>query len=122
MDEETRGETLLPVNFLRHLIGMYGDKMQSMVPQYLDASMTAFSKHQQDVRSVFEGALGANQLAELTRRNLEIFKQAAGALIPGARGSTAKDHELATLKAEIPTRKADRERKRPRLHYSYYNT
>jgi polyhydroxyalkanoate synthesis repressor PhaR len=42
MDEETRGETLLPVNFLRHLIGMYGDKMQSMVPQYLEASMTAF--------------------------------------------------------------------------------
>src|SRR3546814_17557815 len=38
MDEETRGETLLPVNFLRHLIGMYGDKMQSMVPQYLEAS------------------------------------------------------------------------------------
>src|SRR3546814_15374795 len=51
MDEETRGETLLPVNFLRHLIGMYGDKMQSMVPQYLDASMTAFRKNQQYVRS-----------------------------------------------------------------------
>src|SRR3546814_1586978 len=48
---------------------MYGDKMQSMVPQYLDASMTAFRKNQQDVRSAFEGALGANPLAELTRRN-----------------------------------------------------
>src|SRR3546814_1124356 len=68
MDEETRGETLLPVNFLRHLIGMYGDKMQSMVPQYLDASMTAFRKNQQDVRSAFEGALGANQIGRASCR------------------------------------------------------
>src|SRR3546814_5262955 len=31
MDTETRGETMLPVNFLRHLIGLYGDKMQGLV-------------------------------------------------------------------------------------------
>src|SRR3546814_2168795 len=87
--------TLLPVNFLRHLISMYGDKMQSMVPQYLDASMTAFRKNQQDVRSAFEGALGANPLAELTRRNMEMFQQAAGAFIPGAGGS--KDRKSTRL-------------------------
>jgi len=107
MDEETRGETLLPVNFLRHLIGMYGDKMQSMVPQYLEASMTAFRKNQQDVRSALEGALGANPLAELTRRNMEMFQQAAGAFIPGAGGSKAKDAEIAALKAEIAELKAE---------------
>lgn len=107
MDEETRGETLLPVNFLRHLIGMYGDKMQSMVPQYLEASMTAFRKNQQDVRSALEGALGSNPLAELTRRNMEMFQQAAGAFIPGAGGSSkAKDAEIAALKAEIAELKA----------------
>ncbi|MGH8237727.1 MAG: PHB accumulation regulatory domain-containing protein, partial [Steroidobacteraceae bacterium] len=106
MDEETRGETLLPVNFLRHLIGMYGDKMQSMVPQYLEASMTAFRKNQQDVRSALEGALGSNPLAELTRRNMEMFQQAAGAFIPGAVGSKAKDAEIAALKAEVAELKA----------------
>jgi polyhydroxyalkanoate synthesis repressor PhaR len=107
MDEETRGETLLPVNFLRHLIGMYGDKMQSMVPQYLEASMTAFRKNQQDVRSALEGALGSNPLAELTRRNMEMFQQAAGAFIPGASGgSKAKDAEIAALKAEVAELKA----------------
>src|SRR3546814_19737136 len=88
MDEETRGETLLPVNFLRHLIGLYGDKMQSMVPQYLEASMAAFHKNQQDVRAAFEGALGSgNPLAELTRRHMEMFQQAAGAFLPGDRTS-----------------------------------
>ena len=107
MDTETRGETLLPVNFLRHLIGMYGDKMQSMVPQYLEASMTAFRKNQQDVRSAFEGALGSNPLAELTRRNLEMFQQAAGAFMPGAAAGKGKDAEIAALKAEIAELKAE---------------
>ena len=107
MDTETRGETLLPVNFLRQLIGMYGDKMQSMVPQYLEASMATFRKNQQDVRAAFEGALGSNPLAELTRRNLEMFQQAAGAFMPGAAGSKAKDAEIAALKAEIADLKAE---------------
>lgn len=107
MDEETRGETLLPVNFLRHLIGMYGDKMQSMVPQYLEASMTAFRKNQNDVRSALEGALGSNPLAELTRRNLEMFQQAAGALMPGVVSTKAKDAEIAALQAEVAALKAE---------------
>ncbi|WP_077145102.1 polyhydroxyalkanoate synthesis repressor PhaR [Sphingopyxis sp. KK2] len=107
MDEETRGETLLPVNFLRQLIGMYGDKMQSMVPQYLEASMATFRKNQQDVRAALEGALGSNPLAELTRRNLEMFQQATSAFIPGASNTKAKDAEIAALKAEVAELKAE---------------
>ncbi|MDK2760964.1 MAG: polyhydroxyalkanoate synthesis repressor PhaR [Sphingopyxis sp.] len=110
MDEETRGETLLPVNFLRHLIGMYGDKMQSMVPEYLEASMAAFRKNQQDVRSALEGALVSNPLAEMTRRNMEMFQQAAGAFMPGVGGgggAKAKDAEIAALRAEVAALKAE---------------
>lgn len=107
MDTETRGETLLPVNFLRHLIGLYGDKMQSVVPQYLEASMAAFRKNQQDVRTAFEGALGANPLAELTRRNVEMFSQAAGAFMPGAAAGKSRDAEIAALKAEVAELKAE---------------
>lgn len=111
MDTETKGETLLPVNFLRQLIGMYGDKMQSMVPQYLEASMASFRKNQQDVRAAFEGALGSNPLAELTRRNLEMFQQAAGAFMPGVAGNKSKDAEIAALKAEIAELRAELARK-----------
>lgn len=107
MDTETRGETMLPVNFLRQLIGLYGDKMQSMVPQYLDASMAAFRKNQVEVRAAFEGALGSNPLAELARRNLEMFQQAAGALMPGVLTGKAKDAEIAALEAEIAALKAE---------------
>lgn len=107
MDTETRGETMLPVNFLRQLIGLYGDKMQSMVPQYLDASMSAFRKNQTEVRAAFEGALGSNPLAELARRNLEMFQQAAGALMPGVMTGKAKDAEIAALEAEVAALKAE---------------
>lgn len=106
MDTETRGETLLPVNFLRHLIGMYGDSMQAMVPSYLEASMAAFRKNQQQFRSAVEGAIGNNPIAEMARRNLDMFQQAAGALIPGVGGARSKDAEIAALKAEIAELKA----------------
>ena len=112
MDTETRGETLLPVPFLRELIGMYGDKMQAMVPEYLEASMAAFRKNQQDVRAAFEGALGANPLAEMARRNYEMFQQAAGAFMPGATAAKAKDAEIAALKAEVAALKADLAKKK----------
>ena len=46
MDEEARGATMLPVNFLRQLIGMYGDQMQAVVPQYLEASLDALQRNQ----------------------------------------------------------------------------
>jgi polyhydroxyalkanoate synthesis repressor PhaR len=107
MEAETKGSTLLPVNFLRQLIGLYGDNMQSAVPQYLEASMAAFRKNQQQFRTAVEGALGSNPLAELAKRNMEMFTQAAGALIPGRPADKARDAEIAELKDEIATLKAE---------------
>src|SRR3546814_20355930 len=45
MDQESRGKTMLPANFLRQLIAMSGDSMQGLVPQYLEAPMEAFQPH-----------------------------------------------------------------------------
>lgn len=112
MDTETRGETLLPVPFLRQIIGLYGDKMQSAVPQYLEASMAAFRKNQQDIRTALEGALGSNPLAELTRRNLEMFQQATSAFMPGAGPVRGNDAEIEELKAEIEALKAELAKKK----------
>ena len=50
VDEEARGSTMLPVNFLRQLIGLYGNSMQGMVPQYLEAAMEAFQRNQSVMR------------------------------------------------------------------------
>ncbi|MHA1567717.1 MAG: polyhydroxyalkanoate synthesis repressor PhaR [Alphaproteobacteria bacterium] len=50
-EEESKGVNLLPIGFLRQLIGFYGDSLQGLVPRYLDHSMQAFSKNQEAMRS-----------------------------------------------------------------------
>jgi polyhydroxyalkanoate synthesis repressor PhaR len=104
MDEEARGATMLPVNFLRQLISMYGDQMQAVVPQYLEASLEALQRNQSQFRDAMAGALAANPFADLARRNMELFTAAAagGKAEPGktaAAGDTRA--ELAELKAQL---------------------
>lgn len=114
MEEEQRGKNMLPVNFLRQLISMYGDSMQSMVPQYLEASMDAFRKNQQQFQEAMKGAFGGGPLAEIAKRNMQMFEAAASAFgngvpgMPGAPGATpapatddGKDDEIAGLKAQL---------------------
>ncbi len=78
MDEEARGKTMLPVNFLRQLIGMYGGQMQSLVPEYLEASLEAFQRNQEQFRDALAGAFTGGPFAEMARRNMELFQNAAG--------------------------------------------
>ena len=117
MEEEQRGKNMLPVNFLRQLIAMYGDSMQSMVPQYLEASMDAFRKNQQQFQDAMKGAFGGGPLAEIAKRNMQMFEAAASAFgngvptMPGMPGMTAapqaaagegsKDDEIEALKAQL---------------------
>ncbi len=122
MEEEQRGKNMLPVNFLRQLISMYGDSMQSMVPQYLEASMDAFRKNQQQFQEAMKGAFGGGPLADIAKRNLQMFEAAASAFgngvpgmpgMPGIPGMTppapataaatddSKDDEISDLKAQL---------------------
>jgi len=104
MDEESRGATMLPVNFLRQLISMYGDRMQAVVPQYLEASLEALQRNQSQFRDAMAGALAANPFADLARRNMEMFTAtAAGARAEPGKAGAAGDTkaELAELKAQL---------------------
>jgi len=82
MEEENRGQTMLPVSFLRQLISLYGDSMQAMVPQYLEASMDAFRRNQSQFRQAMEGAFAGSPFAEITRRNMDMLEAAAAAFKP----------------------------------------
>src|ERR1700740_3000555 len=42
VEQEQKGQNLLPISFLRQLISFYGDSMQWLVPRYLEHSMKAF--------------------------------------------------------------------------------
>ena len=103
MEEESRGQTMLPVNFLRQLISMYGDSMQAMVPQYLDASMDAFRRNQAQFHEAMKGALAGGPFAEMARRNMEMFEAATSAFRPKKKDADggAKDDEIVSLKAQL---------------------
>ncbi len=106
-EESASGEQMLPVNFLRQLIGMYGNSMQSLVPHYLEASMENFRTNQAKLREAFEESLGNNPLAKLAQQNLAMFKAAASAFMPnlnddkpGAKDKS-QDDELAALRQQM---------------------
>jgi polyhydroxyalkanoate synthesis repressor PhaR len=113
MEEETRGQTMLPVSFLRQLIAMYGDSMQAVVPQYLEASMDAFKRNQTQFRTAMEGAFAGSPFAEIAKRNMDMLEAATAAFKPkpGAAGTPAqgaaepapapRSDELADLKSQI---------------------
>ncbi|MES2988121.1 MAG: polyhydroxyalkanoate synthesis repressor PhaR [Pseudomonadota bacterium] len=86
MEEESRGSQMLPVNFLRQLIALYGDSMQAMVPGYLEASMESFKRNQEQFKSAVEGAFANSPFAEMAKRNMAMFEAAASAFKPGQPG------------------------------------
>ncbi len=100
MEGESGKETMLPVPFLRQIIAMYGDSMQSMVPHYLEASMAAFGKHQEQFR---DAAL--KPFEQLAKQNLAMFQAAASMFTGQAQAkppvAAAESDELAALKAQV---------------------
>jgi polyhydroxyalkanoate synthesis repressor PhaR len=79
-EEESRGQNLLPIQFLRQLIGFYGDSMQNLLPTYLEMSLDGFAKQQERFRSQFSQAFGAAPgigfFDEQVSQNLAMFDRA----------------------------------------------
>ncbi len=87
MEEEQNGEQMLPTNFLRQLISMYGNSMQALLPSYLEASMDHFRENQSKLRKAIEESISANPLAQIAQRNMVMLKAAASAFTPGSTGA-----------------------------------
>jgi polyhydroxyalkanoate synthesis repressor PhaR len=79
-EQESRGQNLLPIQFLRRLIRFYGDQMQSLVPGYLDMSIEAFARSQERWRDqmtrTFGAPLAGTAFEEQARQNMAMFEQA----------------------------------------------
>jgi polyhydroxyalkanoate synthesis repressor PhaR len=118
-EEEAKGQSLLPIKFLRQLIRFYGDSLQGFVPGYLDMSMESFTKNQEAMRNrIAEAFGGGGQVLEaMTRQNLAMFertmqmfspfapKPRAAEDAPRANGAdeqkTRPSEEISELKSEI---------------------
>ncbi len=130
VEQESKGQSLLPVGFLRQLIRFYGDSIEQLVPSYLEFSLNSLTRDQDRYREQFTGAFGASSveaMQEQAKQNFALFEQALGMFNPysglgmneaGKRetvskndntpkagrdtcGAEEKVSELETLKAEL---------------------
>ena len=100
VEEEAKGENLLPITFLRQLISFYGDNMQWIVPRYLDHMMSAFATNQdrmrQTMQETFGGMFPFANLEELSKQNMALFESAMQAFAPfPAEPQPEQNHEAA---------------------------
>ena len=107
MDEEASGgEQMLPVGFLRQLISMYGDSMQAMMPQYLEATMDNFRTNQRKIQETWKTSMGPEAFAQLAETNMKMFQAAASAFMPKGAAPDAKPEakssgDIDDLKAQL---------------------
>lgn len=97
LEEDAKGRNLLPIGFLRQLIGFYDDSLNALVPRYLEVSMENFARHQEQMRSYVEETVGRffplkqleamNPFEEVARQNIALFQKAASMFTPGVEAS-----------------------------------
>ena len=109
-EESKGGQTLLPIPFLRQLIAFYGDSLQSVVPQYLEMSMTTFARNQEQMRKYLQNAFGFNpfqQFESMGKQNMAMFEKAMRMFNPfqqpdGPGTPTAANGQEPPAKTETP--------------------
>jgi polyhydroxyalkanoate synthesis repressor PhaR len=119
-DEESRGQNLLPIQFLRQLIGFYGNSMQAFLPSYLELSLDSFTRQQERMRTqmgaiapgLAQGlapnlgaglgtAAGPQFLEDQVKQNLAMFDRAMKMFSPFAY-VRPEDSEVAAPAAPAP--------------------
>src|SRR5499433_3468023 len=85
VEQEQKGQNLLPISFLRQLISLYGDSMQFLVPGYLEQAMLAFAQNQEQMRRNLQATFGIfpfGQFEEMGKQNMALFERALRMLAP----------------------------------------
>jgi len=100
-EEEGKGQSLMPIQFLRQLIGFYGNSMQSFLPSYLELSLASFTEQQERMRTQLQtlgqGA-GIGAFDAQIQQNMALFDRAMKMFSPFAYTRTEE--------APAPTRTA----------------
>ncbi len=108
LEEDAKGRNLMPIGFLRQIIGLYDDNLKAVVPRYLEVSMENFARHQEQMREYMEDTVGRffplkqleamNPFEDIARQNMAMFQKAASIFNPAAADRTTADR--ANEKAE----------------------
>jgi polyhydroxyalkanoate synthesis repressor PhaR len=106
-EESQQGQSLLPIQFLRQLIGFYGNSMQAFLPSYLELSLATFAQQQEQLRSQLAAighTAGIGGYEDQVRQNLALFDRAMKMFSPF---NFAKVGEAAAPGAAAPTAKPE---------------
>jgi polyhydroxyalkanoate synthesis repressor PhaR len=85
VEEESKGASMLPTNFLRQLIGFYGDSLQGVVPRYLEQAMSNFAVQQKQMRQVMQQTFTPFLpvgVEEMGRQNIAMIERAMAMFNP----------------------------------------
>ena len=116
VEQEGKGQNMLPTAVLRQLIGLYGDNLQSLVPRYLEAAMASFTQQQDQMRDTLSKTMGGfmpfpgavPDLQEVGKQNIAMMERAMSLFTPFARREeNAPGDETEALKKEIETLKGE---------------
>lgn len=87
LEQESEHENMLPTDFMRQLIGLYGESVQSMVPSYLAQAMDSFMKNQEQFRDQINESINMfsmDQIQEMNKRNMQMMQKTMSMFpIPG---------------------------------------
>lgn len=110
VEQEGKGQNLLPIKFLRQIIGFYGDSLGGVLPRYLEESMDAFSQNEGRMReamqSAFKGFFPVEQFEDMAKQNMAMFENAMKMMTPfasQASGQQAGEAEPSSPQAEPQT-------------------
>jgi polyhydroxyalkanoate synthesis repressor PhaR len=114
VEEEGKGNAMLPTNFLRQLIGFYGSNMPNVMPRYLEQAMSSFARQQESMRETMHKTLGPFMppgMEDIGRKNMAMMERAMTMFTPFYReGGDGKDEpapaqeiheEILSLRAEV---------------------
>jgi polyhydroxyalkanoate synthesis repressor PhaR len=99
-EEGKPGQNLLPIGFMRRLIGFYGNNMQWLVPKYLEHSLQSLTKNQTQISEYFQTTFGSmfpfgNTLEQMSKQNLAMFENTMRMFSPfGATGISAEAEKI----------------------------
>jgi len=113
VEEEGKGHAMLPTNFLRQLIGFYGDNVPGVVPRYIEQAMSSFARQQETMRAAVQKSLSPfipPGMEDVSRKNMQMMERAMTLFTPFYRDGEAKpestaaedaQEEILSLRAEV---------------------
>ena len=109
LDQESRGQGLLPTNFLKQLIRLQGNGVDELAATYLDFCLDAFRRDQDLFRRRFAADPGdpLKAVESHVGRSVEMFVAAAEAAKPGSGASAEPPSSPAGAEIESVRRKID---------------